>query len=96
MQWAIRSNQPRTTTSTGLASGHSLAGSGFIYVDSATIRRSAAGNGAAASTAAHTEMNSNSCHDRMENSSSALARAFGILVREVSFLSFIENSDEDS
>lgn len=84
MQWAIRSNQPRNTTSTGLASGHSVTTSGFIYVDSSTIRRSAAGNGAAASTTAN-ELNSSSSNERMGNASSALARAFGIVVREVRY-----------
>lgn len=83
MQWAIRNNQSRSATSTGLASGHSLAGSGFIYVDSATIRRNAASNGAAASTTPHTELSTSNSSEKIGNSSSALARAFGILVREV-------------
>ncbi|XP_031552973.1 E3 ubiquitin-protein ligase UBR5-like isoform X3 [Actinia tenebrosa] len=85
MQWAIRNNQPRNTTTTGLASGHSVTTSGFIYVDSSTIRRSAAGNGAAASTTAN-ELNSSSSNERMGNASSALARAFGIVVREITDL----------
>lgn len=56
-------------------------------MDSSTIRRSAAGNGAAASTTA-SELNSSSSNERMGNASSALARAFGIVVREVRFKHF--------
>ena len=85
MQWAIR-NHPAHASS-GFSSTHTPGSSGFIYVDSAALRRGAGGSAAAAAAAAAsnnaTELNSNPRHS-MSNSASALARAFGIVVREVS------------
>ena len=56
-------------------------------MDSSSLRRSG-GNAAAASTAATSEITGSSGAHSMSNSASALARAFGIVVREVGGLEF--------
>ena len=95
MQWAIRANntQSRATGSSAATPQTTSGGTGFIYVDSTSLRRSG-GNAAAASTAATTEVPGTSGSHSMSNSASALARAFGIVVREVSWLNlrFLEIS----
>ena len=81
MQWAIRANTqsrpsaPQTTGSGG--------GSGFIYVDSASLRRGGSNAAAAASTGTSDLGPGTSGPHSMSSSASALARAFGIVVREV-------------
>ena len=86
MQWAIRANntQSRATGSSAATPQTTNGGTGFIYVDSTSLRRSG-GNAAAASTAATTEVPGTSGSHSMSNLASALARAFGIVVREVSW-----------
>ncbi|XP_048590266.1 E3 ubiquitin-protein ligase UBR5-like isoform X2 [Nematostella vectensis] len=84
MQWAIRPNQPRST-GTSLATAQTSNASGFIYMDSGTLRRTGASNGASAATGAN-DLTGTPTTDRMGNSTSALARAFGIVVREITDL----------
>ena len=81
MQWAIGANTHSRGSSTSLGTAQASAGSGFIYVDSTSLRRSGA-NAAAAGTGAADLAGTNSSHS-MSNSASALARVFGIVVREV-------------
>ena len=82
MQWAIRANtQSRGPSGNGsLSAPQTTAGSGFIYVDSTSLRRS--GNNAAAASTGTNDLPSVS--HSMSSSASALARAFGVVVREVS------------
>ena len=86
MHWAIRSTQSRGT-GTGFTAAPTSGG--FIYVDSNSIRRSGGGgaNAAAASTTAP-DVSGSSAHS-MSNSASALARAFGIIVREVRTVGYV-------
>ena len=79
MQWAIRTNTQSRPSGSSLAAPQTTTGSGFMYVDSTSLRRSGS-NAAAASTGA-SEVPSVS--HSMGSSASALARAFGIVVREV-------------
>ena len=79
MQWAIRANTQTRPSSSSLAAPPTTAGSGFIYVDS-SLRRG--GSNAAAASSGTNELPSVS--HSMNNSACALARAFGIVVREVS------------
>ena len=82
MQWAIRANaQSRGPSNSGLSAAQTTAGSGFIYVDSTSLR-SRTGNNAAAAGTGSSDLPSVS--QSMTSSASALARAFGIVVREVS------------
>ena len=86
MQWAIRANNSQSRAAgNSAATPQPTSGTGFIYVDSSSLRRSG-GNAAAASTAASSEVTGTSGALSMSNSASALARAFGIVVREVSGL----------
>lgn len=72
MQWAIRSRD--TTRSTNL---HRLAGgSNLVFIDPNALRRSTAASAVAAAQEAPT----------MATTSSALARAFGIVLRQISEL----------
>lgn len=83
MQWAIRANNSQSRAAgNSAATPQPTSGTGFIYVDSSSLRRSG-GNAAAASTAASSEVTGTSGALSMSNSASALARAFGIVVREV-------------
>lgn len=82
MQWAIRANtqsRPSAPQTTGGGGG----GSGFIYVDSASLRRGGSNAAAAASTGTSDLGPGTSGPHSMSSSASALARAFGIVVREV-------------
>lgn len=87
MQWAIRAN-----TQSRPAAPQTTGGSGFIYVDSSSMRRGAGSNAAAAAaaaaggTAGTSELPGANVSHSMRSSASALARAFGIVVREVSWL----------
>lgn len=86
MQWAIRANNSQSRAAgNSAATPQPTSGTGFIYVDSSSLRRSG-GNAAAASTAASSEVTGTSGALSMSNSASALARAFGIVVREVTDL----------
>ena len=83
MQWAIRANTQSRPSSSGLAAPQTTGGSGFIYVDSTSLRRSGS-NAAAAGTGASELPGTTVSHCSMSSSASALARAFGTVVREVS------------
>ena len=82
MQWAIRANTQSRPSSSSLAAPQTTGGSGFIYVDSASLRRG--GSNAAAASTGTSELPGTSVPHSMSSSASALARAFGIVVREVS------------
>ncbi|XP_068706016.1 E3 ubiquitin-protein ligase UBR5-like [Montipora foliosa] len=93
MQWAIRANtQSRGPSGNGsLSTPQTTAGSGFIYVDSTSLRRS--GNNAAAASTGTNDLPSVS--HSMSSSASALARAFGVVVREVTDLLNIAHNPSD-
>ena len=80
MQWAIRANTQSRPSAPQTTGG---GGSGFIYVDSASLRRGGSNAAAAASTGTSDLAPGTSGHHSMSSSASALARAFGIVVREV-------------
>lgn len=84
MQWAIRANTQSRPSSSSLAAPQTTGGSGFIYVDSASLRRG--GSNAAAASTGTSELPGTSVPHSMSSSASALARAFGIVVREVTDL----------
>ncbi|KAK2568064.1 E3 ubiquitin-protein ligase UBR5 [Acropora cervicornis] len=93
MQWAIRANaQSRGPSNSSLSAAQTTAGSGFIYVDSTSLR-SRTGNNAAAAGTGSSDLPSIS--QSMTSSASALARAFGIVVREVTNLLNIAHSPSD-
>ena len=70
LQWAVRNSRGATTTT---ATAHAT-GSGLIYIDAANLRRSGAGASAGADIANG---------GNMFCTPSALARTFGIVIREV-------------
>ena len=76
MQWAVRA---RTKTNSRVAASAGGGGGGFIYIDPSSLRRSAT-TGAAVATASMSEPVT------MGTTASALARAFGIVVRQIADL----------
>lgn len=83
MQWAIRANTQSRPSAPQTTGGGGGGGSGFIYVDSASLRRGGSNAAAAASTGTSDLGPGTSGPHSMSSSASALARAFGIVVREV-------------
>ena len=73
MQWAIRSRDSNRASGVRMTSG-----SGLVFIDPAALRRSATGSAAvaAASQEPHT----------MATTASCLARAFGVVMRQISEL----------
>eukprot|EP00096_Caligus_rogercresseyi_P012405 TRINITY_DN5185_c0_g1_i1.p1 TRINITY_DN5185_c0_g1~~TRINITY_DN5185_c0_g1_i1.p1 ORF type:complete len:2971 (-),score=851.59 TRINITY_DN5185_c0_g1_i1:151-9063(-) len=80
MQWAIRS-RPKGSRSHG-AGGTSNNGGGFIYIDPSALRRTSSSNTNAGSPAAP----SNIEPVTMSTTASALARSFGIVIRQIADL----------
>ena len=78
MQWAIRSRDP--TSSTGVRSSAGTSGLVFIDHTSGTMRRSAATTAVAAAAAAAANSQESVT---MATTASGLARAFGIIMREI-------------
>uniref|UniRef100_UPI00398F2B03 E3 ubiquitin-protein ligase UBR5 isoform X3 n=1 Tax=Pristiophorus japonicus TaxID=55135 RepID=UPI00398F2B03 len=85
MQWAVRSTQNQRSTSTTPSSTSTPAGgsAGLIYIDPSTLRRSATISTSAAAAAAALEASNSSSY---LTSASSLARAYSIVIRQISDL----------
>ena len=81
MQWALRSTRPKTGRSGGASAAAGSSASGFIYIEPSSLRRSAAAGGAVASPSAAA-----SADATMYTTAASLARAFGIVVRQIADL----------
>ncbi|XP_076270049.1 E3 ubiquitin-protein ligase hyd isoform X5 [Rhynchophorus ferrugineus] len=71
MQWAIRSRE------SGRSAGVRLSGSNLVFIDPSSLRRSATGSAAVAASSEPITMSTTAC---------CLARAFGIVVRQIADL----------
>ncbi|KAG2465140.1 UBR5 ligase, partial [Polypterus senegalus] len=85
MQWAVRSTQNQRTTSNTPSSTSTPAASstGLIYIDPSNLRRSGAISTSAAAAAAALEASNSSSY---LTSASSLARAYSIVIRQISDL----------
>ncbi|MGH0149004.1 UNVERIFIED_CONTAM: hypothetical protein FKN15_044615 [Acipenser sinensis] len=79
MQWAVRNTQNQRTTS----SAPSTSSTGLIYIDPTNLRRSGAISTSAAAAAAALEASNSSSY---LTSASSLARAYSIVIRQISDL----------
>ncbi|XP_043921583.1 E3 ubiquitin-protein ligase UBR5 [Protopterus annectens] len=85
MQWAVRNtqNQRTTNTTSPSSSAPSASSAGLIYIDPSNLRRSGAINTSAAAAAAALEASNASSY---LTSASSLARAYSIVIRQISDL----------
>ncbi|XP_041104638.1 E3 ubiquitin-protein ligase UBR5 isoform X2 [Polyodon spathula] len=85
MQWAVRNTQNQRTTSSAPSSTSAPAASstGLIYIDPTNLRRSGAISTSAAAAAAALEASNSSSY---LTSASSLARAYSIVIRQISDL----------
>ncbi|XP_075562225.1 E3 ubiquitin-protein ligase UBR5 isoform X8 [Pelecanus crispus] len=85
MQWAVRNTQNQRTTSTAPSSTSAPAASsaGLIYIDPSNLRRSGTISTSAAAAAAALEASNASSY---LTSASSLARAYSIVIRQISDL----------
>ncbi|MBN3274321.1 UBR5 ligase, partial [Polyodon spathula] len=85
MQWAVRNTQNQRTTSSAPSSTSAPAGNstGLIYIDPTNLRRSGAISTSAAAAAAALEASNSSSY---LTSASSLARAYSIVIRQISDL----------
>ncbi len=87
MQWALRPRTKTGRTSSAAAAAAAAAATGFIYIDQATLRRTSAGGAAAVAAAPASIAASAADHQvTMYTTASALARAYGIVIRQVADL----------
>ncbi|XP_066547011.1 E3 ubiquitin-protein ligase UBR5 isoform X4 [Amia ocellicauda] len=85
MQWAVRNTQSQRATSNAPSSTSTPAGNstGLIYIDPSNLRRSGAISTSAAAAAAALEASNSSSY---LTSASSLARAYSIVIRQISDL----------
>uniref|UniRef100_A0A7N6B6Z7 HECT-type E3 ubiquitin transferase n=1 Tax=Anabas testudineus TaxID=64144 RepID=A0A7N6B6Z7_ANATE len=85
MQWAVRNttNQRSTGTAPSSSSAPAASSTGLIYIDPTNLRRSSAISSSAAAAAAALEASNSSSY---LTSASSLARAYSIVIRQISDL----------
>jgi E3 ubiquitin-protein ligase EDD1 len=78
MQWAIRQREPPSSRTTAVTTGTTAQSSGLIYIDPSTLRRTTQ-----CTVPAPTNTDN---QQTMSTTTSQLARAFGIVIRQIADL----------